>query len=205
MSQVVFGVRHLASSSHQAASNCGPRKLSGSSAEKAARSAPFGQSSRRGGLHCGRSAAGATASSPDTPSIITSRTSAMVSPIERDAPDAPRRDAAKPADGPRHPFGAGARLARAAPAEEQPGVPGRVLVRRHLMQAAAADENPIQLLPVRRRQAREELHQPPLLRQMRKVAAQAPPGKRWSPRRWRVRTDDHAKRLRRPARRPAAS
>src|SRR5215211_6420414 len=40
---------------------------------------------------------------------------------------------------------------------------------------------------------------------MRKGAAQAPPGKRWSPRKWRVRTDDHAKLLRRPARRPAAS
>ena len=48
---------------------------------------------------------------------------------ERDAPDALRRDAAKPADEARHPRGAGARLAGAAPAEEEPGVPGRVLVR----------------------------------------------------------------------------
>ena len=45
MSQAsTFG--HFASSSHQAASNCGPRRLSGLLAEKVCATAPFGQTSR---------------------------------------------------------------------------------------------------------------------------------------------------------------
>jgi hypothetical protein len=43
--------------------------------------APLGHSSRRRlGFHCGRSPKGAVARRPDGPSIITSRTSASVSP-----------------------------------------------------------------------------------------------------------------------------
>ena len=43
MSQVRCGWRHLATSSHHAASNCGPRRLSGSSAENTWAIAPDGQ------------------------------------------------------------------------------------------------------------------------------------------------------------------
>ncbi len=41
MSKVASAWRHLASSSHQAAANCGPRRLSGSSAENACATAPL--------------------------------------------------------------------------------------------------------------------------------------------------------------------
>ena len=44
MSQVAFGFGHLQNSSAQAAENCGPRKLSGSRAEKSCATAPFGHS-----------------------------------------------------------------------------------------------------------------------------------------------------------------
>ena len=58
MSKVASAWRHLASSSHQAAANCGPRRLSGSSAENACATAPFGHSSRRReGIQTGRSCA----------------------------------------------------------------------------------------------------------------------------------------------------
>ena len=74
--------RHLASSSHQAASNCGPRKtvrLLGREhlrdravrPDQPAASTARSAAARRGGC---------TASRPDTPSIITARTSASVSP-----------------------------------------------------------------------------------------------------------------------------
>ena len=56
MSNVASAWRHLASSSHQAAANCGPRRLSGSSAENTCATAPLGHSSRRrDGIQCGRS------------------------------------------------------------------------------------------------------------------------------------------------------
>ena len=56
MSKVASAWRHLASSSAQAAANCGPRRLSGSSAENTCATAPFGHSSRRrDGIHAGRS------------------------------------------------------------------------------------------------------------------------------------------------------
>jgi O-acetyl-ADP-ribose deacetylase (regulator of RNase III) len=62
MSQVSWAWRHLPSSSAQAASNCGPRNESGSSAEKAWATAPFCHSRRRRlGFHCGRSPRDATA------------------------------------------------------------------------------------------------------------------------------------------------
>src|ERR1035438_1944784 len=45
---------HLASSSAQAAVNCGPHRLSGSSAENTCATAPFFDCSRRrDGIHCG--------------------------------------------------------------------------------------------------------------------------------------------------------
>ena len=78
--------RHLQSSSHQAASNCGPRRLSGSSAANIWAMVPLGQTSwllETSSL--GRSSGGWTDSRPETPSIMTLRTWAMVSPIERDA------------------------------------------------------------------------------------------------------------------------
>jgi hypothetical protein len=71
----------LAISSAQAASNCGPRKESGSSAENTCAIAPFRHSSLRSdGDQVGRSSSGCTASNPDGPSIITSRAAAKVSP-----------------------------------------------------------------------------------------------------------------------------
>ena len=62
------------------------------------------------------------ASSPETPSIITSRTSAKVSPTSAIGPSRCRRRAVGRGPCP-HPFGAGAGLARAAAAEEQPDQP----------------------------------------------------------------------------------
>jgi hypothetical protein len=47
MSQVSLACRHLPSSSHQARSNCGPRRLSGSSDENICATAPEGQTSLR--------------------------------------------------------------------------------------------------------------------------------------------------------------
>ena len=126
--------RHLASSSHQAAENCGPRRLSGSSEENAIRDravrqlqpfAPIRSSAPVAPLPQSR------LSSPDWPCTITSRTSAIVSPTSATAFYCPARlDAARKhqrAD----PFGAGARLPRAASAEHQPG--GPVLRRRKLI------------------------------------------------------------------------
>ena len=46
VSQAMSGTRHLQSSSHQAASNCGPRRLSGSSAANIWAIEPLGQTSR---------------------------------------------------------------------------------------------------------------------------------------------------------------
>ena len=102
-------------------------QASGSSAEKACAIAPFGQTRRRrDGSQSGRSARPMHGEDAGAPSIITSRTSAPVSPMR----------AMRPAGAPRawleaerqraHPFGAGARLAGAAPAEQQPGPPGRI-------------------------------------------------------------------------------
>ena len=120
MSKVASAWRHLASSSHQAAANCGPRRLSGSSAENTCATAPFGHSSRRrDGIQCGRSPCRCTASRPDTPSTITSRTSCSVSPISAIGLHRERFAQCERL----HPFGAGARLAGAAPAEQQPGGP----------------------------------------------------------------------------------
>ncbi len=81
MSKVASAWCHLASSSHQAASNCGPRNCSGSSAEKQRPIAPFGHSSRRrDGIQSGRSPGGDDRKMPAGPSIMTSRASCSVSP-----------------------------------------------------------------------------------------------------------------------------
>ncbi len=65
---------HLPSSSHQAASNCGPRSASGSRAEKICAVAPFGQTSRlRVACHSGRRSGGEQARMPLEPKTITSR------------------------------------------------------------------------------------------------------------------------------------
>ena len=125
MSQVASACFHLASSSHQAAANCGPRRLSGSSDENAMRHRavrPFEPPLRADPARPFVSASRAR-SSPDGPCTITSRTSASVSPTSAMRSTGA---AAKPAAAERqrpHPFGAGARLARAAPAEHQPGRP----------------------------------------------------------------------------------
>ncbi len=82
MSQVSCGRRHLPSSSAQAAVNCGPRKLSGSSAENRCATAPQGQvTCRFDGSNRGRAPGGCTARRPETPSTMTVRASASVSPI----------------------------------------------------------------------------------------------------------------------------
>ena len=113
--------RHLAISSHQAAWNCGPRKLSGSSAENA----------------CGNAAVApfepAAARNPFGP-----RATRMHREQSGDAFDhhlahlvlalADQRDALPRRSGERaHPFGAGARLAGAAPADDEPGHPRRTV------------------------------------------------------------------------------
>ena len=60
-SQASSAFFHLASSSTQAASNCGPRRLSGSCAENTCAIAPFGQTSRRRvASHSGRRSGGVT-------------------------------------------------------------------------------------------------------------------------------------------------
>ena len=68
---------------------------------------------------------------------------------QRDAPDRPRRNADNPADQPRDPFGAGPRLAGAAPAEDEPGRP--VVARalgRQLMIVQRTDAPPHELVHV---------------------------------------------------------
>ena len=97
----------------------GRASCSGSSAENSCATAPFFHSSRRReGIHCGPiDRIRCTANTPETPSTITSRASCSVSPTS--AMRACGSAHAKRA----HPFGAGARLAGAAPAEDQPGGP----------------------------------------------------------------------------------
>ena len=71
--------RHAATSSPQACVNCGPRRESGSSAVKQVAVFPLGQVNRRfDGSYSGRSLGGVTFIIPDSPSTITSRTSAAV-------------------------------------------------------------------------------------------------------------------------------
>ena len=110
---------------HQAASNCGPRRLSGSSAENICAMAPEGQMSWPfDGSKCGRSCGPCTLSKPDTPSIITRRTSPIVSPTSAMRLRSDRHDRAQwPERLGAHPFGAGARLAGPASAEDQPHPP----------------------------------------------------------------------------------
>ena len=76
-------------SSHQAASNCGPRRLSGSSEENICATAPFAHNSRRrAGLEA-RPLAARDRQDAGRPSIITSRTSASVSPTSAIRPYLP--------------------------------------------------------------------------------------------------------------------
>ena len=71
----------LRSSSTHAPSNWGPRKASGSCAEKTCATAPFGHRSRpRLACHSGLRSGGEDAKIPLSPKIITSRTCATVSP-----------------------------------------------------------------------------------------------------------------------------
>ena len=81
MSQAASPFFHLASSSHQAQSNCGPRSDSGSLAEKSCATAPFGQTSRlRLACHSGRRSGGVEGMMPDVPNTMTSRAWSIVSP-----------------------------------------------------------------------------------------------------------------------------
>ena len=74
MSQASSARFHLANSSTQAASNCGPRRLSGSCAEKTCATAPLGQTNRlRPASHSGRRSGGEQAKIPLSPNTITSR------------------------------------------------------------------------------------------------------------------------------------
>ena len=73
--------RHAASSSAHARSWLGPRRRSGSSAEYADACEPLWNVTLRfDGSYCGRWCGGNTVSRPDSPSIMTSRTSAAVAP-----------------------------------------------------------------------------------------------------------------------------
>ena len=81
LSQARSGRRHLHSSSHQAASNWGPRRLSGSSAANICAIVPLGQTSwLRETSNLRALGGGWIDSRPDRPSIITLRTWPMVSP-----------------------------------------------------------------------------------------------------------------------------
>jgi hypothetical protein len=80
MASVSSGRVQKHNSSHQAASNCGPRRLSGSSAEKQNACAPFAHTRRlRLAWYAGRTCG--SARRPDSPSIITSRASWKVGAI----------------------------------------------------------------------------------------------------------------------------
>jgi hypothetical protein len=75
------GYRQQPTSSHQTASCWGPRSRSGSSAVNVVATTPLGQVSLRLlGLYRGRNHGGLTDRSPDSPSTMTSRTSAAVGP-----------------------------------------------------------------------------------------------------------------------------
>ena len=75
------GSAQAQSSSPQAQSNCGPRRLSGSKAEKRCACAPLGKTSRRRvGWKAGRSLRKPTESSPLAPPSMTSRTACRVGP-----------------------------------------------------------------------------------------------------------------------------
>ena len=82
MSKVASAWRHLASSSHQAASNCGPRSSRGLRRKTPSATAPFGHSRRRRDRRPARPLvrAATRAAARPAPSIITSRTSCSVSP-----------------------------------------------------------------------------------------------------------------------------
>ena len=122
MSQVRSGARHFATSSHQAAANCGPRRLSGSSAENICATDPFGHTiCCLDGSNLGRSPAPCTASSPDGPSIITRRTSPIVSPTSAIGLAGSLASGARPSAR-AHPFRP-ARLPRPASAQDEPHAP----------------------------------------------------------------------------------
>ena len=146
-----FGMTPLGELVAQAAENCGPRRLSGSSAEKPCAIAPLRKSRGR-----------ATAPTPDahraggpraarTPSIITSRVSRSVSPISamRAAPIRPVT----------HPSGAGACLPRAAPAEMSHVVQGAPLCARTGARWCGGELMLGQNLASRSRSCRVLLHQ----------------------------------------------
>src|SRR5262245_7141073 len=82
LSHAWVGYFHLAISSHQMRSDCGPRSESGSCAPKRWPTMPLGHVSRRfEGSYLGRNHGGEIARMPDSPSTITSRTSAASAPI----------------------------------------------------------------------------------------------------------------------------
>src|SRR5215467_468671 len=85
------GAFHAPTSSLQHQANCGPRNRSGSSAEKHVAMTPLGHVSRRLlDSYTGRNDGGEHASMPLSPSIMTSRTSAAVGPINAPRPIAAR-------------------------------------------------------------------------------------------------------------------
>ena len=82
ISHVSCAFGHFANSSAQTASNCGPRKRSGSNAENKRASAPFGQTNIcRPATHFGILSGGEHANIPLSPNTITSRACSIVSPI----------------------------------------------------------------------------------------------------------------------------
>ncbi len=125
MSHVFCGCRHLATSSHQAASNCGPRRPSGSSAENICAIAPDAQiSCPFDGSKRGRSPAACTRKKPRH--ALDHHAAHLVDRLadERDAPRSDRTQRRAPQRLGAHPFGTGARLAGAAPAHDEPHAPG---------------------------------------------------------------------------------
>ena len=180
LSHVSCARRHLPSSSHQAAANCGPRRLSGSSAENTCATVPLGQiSRRREDCQLGRSWRVPHAQKPGD---ALHHHLARVGPglaDERDAPDRRLREVDMPHGEAMHPLRAGARLARAAATHEEPVSPARAGVRRQLL-ATGMTEVPeaYERSDHAFRQAVQKLRKFPVLRAVDQAVEQAHAGVR---------------------------
>ena len=192
MSKVASAWCHLASSSHQAASNCGPRNCSGSSAEKQRPTAPLGHSSRRReGVQAGRSPGGDRAQQAGRP--FDHDLAGVVLGL------ADQRDVHVDLLGVRplafhqraHPFGAQPRLAGAAPGQHQPGRPGAAAQgagRRLLVRVRQRDEVALKRRQLAWAQRQQEVPRPAGWQRKPQCGAQAPHGGhryRWGGRRCR--------------------
>ena len=129
-SNAASACRHLASSSIQAASNCGPRRLSGSSAENACATAPLLHSTRRrDGIQVGRSMQPVRGKEAGDALDHHLAHLVLVLADQRDAPRGPVRIRPFAERRRAHPLRTGPRLAGAAAAENEPGAPRSAALR----------------------------------------------------------------------------